>query len=327
MKNYFNSNLKKLAEKYSQKQIALDTGMSPASINNYINKGSEPSLFFLSQLKKSYDLNLDEFLFTDLVSLENKSGNAELAKRFGGNFLIYYYDTSFYKGSSNFYTKNAINYGIISVFSDPQARGASLTAYALFLLEKKEAEEVLKALNSMKNAREIKNYYQNLSDKYEGALSANYDHIFIRLKSPQHKDEAFIILNNPPSRKSYVGGVGTVNSISRGREHMPCVQYSILSRYALSVTEGELYNLLTLNNPEINVDLQVEQLIKLFHSLYVENQNNLSLTNYQKMRIIEESLKNTLSGLLETNIFRFAKISDMEDDQYYRLIKEEFINE
>ena len=39
-KNYFVHNLKTLSEQYSQKQLAQDTQVSPASINNYLNKDS-----------------------------------------------------------------------------------------------------------------------------------------------------------------------------------------------------------------------------------------------------------------------------------------------
>ncbi len=137
-----------------------------------------------------------------------------------------------------------------------------------------------------------------------------------------------MILNNPPSNKKYIGGMSTVNSISHGREHMPCIQYGIMSRYSLNITDGEIYNLLTLNTPEVSIDLDVEQLIKLFKTLYIESSDaSINLTDYQKKKIVEESVKNTLEELLETNVFKFAKVSDMEDDRYYRIIKEEMFNE
>ena len=46
-----------------------------------------------------------------------------------------------------------------------------------------------------------------------------------------------VILNNPPSNAKYIGGVGTENSISRGREHNPCAQFIILSRKLLDIPE------------------------------------------------------------------------------------------
>ncbi len=329
MQTYFSSNLKKLAQQYSQKQIAEDTLMSPASITNYINQTSEPSMYFLMQLKKVYNINIDDFLFKDLNPNSGKDVTERNHQRFGGNYLIYYYDSSPYKGSSNLYTKNAINYGIISITEDGKLLGQNnLAAYGQFLLNRKEAEETLALLNKFTTAKDIKAYYENLSDKYVGNISLTNSHIFLSLKNQEHEDEVFMILNSPPSGKTYIGGIATVNSISRGREHMPCIQYSILSRYVLKITDGELYNLLTLHVPDINIDLDVEQLIKLFKSLFLNNTDTtMNLTEYQKKRIVEESLKNTLAELMESNIFRFAKISEMEDDKYYRIIKEEMLNE
>ncbi len=329
MENYFSSNLKKLAAKYSQKQIAEDTLMSPASITNYINQVSEPSMFFLTQLKKAYKITIDDFLFKEL----SFSGDSNLLShdysRFIGNYIVYYYDTSPYKGSSNVNTKNALNYGVISVFNSSDiALDNKLFAYGQFLLNRKEAEEVLKNLNKNMNERYIQKYYGTLADKYEGNVNVSSAHIFINLKNNDKQDECFMILNNPPSNKKYIGGIATVNSIARGREHMPCIQYSIISEYVLNITDGEIYNLLSLNVPEINIDLEVEQLIKLFKTLYLTSGETLiNLNEYQKKRVLEESFRKSLEELIDNNMFRFAKISDMEDDKYYRLIKEEMLNE
>lgn len=329
MENYFCSNLKKLSQKYSQKQIAEDTLMSPASITNYVNQTSEPSMFFLMQLKKVYNISIDDFLFKDLTFEDVKVDKPSNTDRFVGNYIVYYYETSPYKGSSNIFTKNALNYGVISMFKDG-ALGADnkLTTYAQFLLNRKDAEDLVNTLNESKNTKQIKRYYENLTDKYEGSIKVSNSHIFLSLKNNDKDDECFMILNNPPSHKTYIGGMATVNSIARGREHMPCVQYAIISQHILNITDGEIYNLLALNVPEINVDLEVEHFIKLFKSLYINaNNTSLNLNEYQKKRIIEESFKNILEEIIDNNLFRFAKISDMEDDKYYRIIKEEMLNE
>lgn len=328
MENYFCSNLKKLSQKYSQKQIAEDTLMSPASITNYVNQTSEPSMFFLMQLKKVYNVSIDDFLFKDLNFDDMKSDKPSNTDRFVGNYIVYYYETSPYKGSSNIFTKNALNYGVISMFNDNVSSLNKLTAYAQFLLNRKEAEELVKTLNENKNTKQVKRYYENLTDKYEGTINLSSSHIFLSLKNAEKDDECFMILNNPPSHKTYIGGIATVNSIARGREHMPCVQYAIISQHILNITDGEIYSLLALNVPEMNVDLEVDHFIKLFKSLYINTSNtSLNLNEYQKKRIIEESFKKILEELIDNNLFRFAKISDMEDDKYYRIIKEEMLNE
>ena len=64
MTNFFKDNLKRLADKYTQKYIADKTGFSQSSINNYISKNSEPSIQFLVSLKDAFGIDLDDFLFS-----------------------------------------------------------------------------------------------------------------------------------------------------------------------------------------------------------------------------------------------------------------------
>ena len=71
---------------------------------------------------------------------------------------------------------------------------------------------------------------------------------------------------------------------------------------------------------EINVKSETEQLYKLFQNL---SENADSLTEYQRLKIFEDSLSNTLLDLIDANMFRFAKVSGMEDDNYYRIIRDE----
>ena len=130
-----------------------------------------------------------------------------------------------------------------------------------------------------------------------------------------------IILNNPPSNKRYIGGLGTVNSISRGREHVPCIQYIIFSRIAFNIPDGEIYNLLALDIPEVNVKNEITDLINLIKRLYLSPTKS-GLNEFQQKRIVEDSVQNIISDAVDSNMFRFAKVSNMEDDNYYRLIKD-----
>ena len=46
------------------------------------------------------------------------------------------------------------------------------------------------------------------------------------------------------------------------------------------------------------------------------------LSEYQQRKIVEDSIENIVQNAVDANLFRFAKVSNMEDDQYYRLIKD-----
>ena len=132
-----------------------------------------------------------------------------------------------------------------------------------------------------------------------------------------------MIFNNPPSTANYVGGVGTVNTIARGREHNPCVQFLIISKYLIDKPDGEIYECLKFDDASVNLDYAVKDLIDLFKRLYVEkNEISRNLSENQKIAIIQNKLEYHFDDILESNVFRFAKISNKEDDMVYKLIKE-----
>ena len=132
------------------------------------------------------------------------------------------------------------------------------------------------------------------------------------------------IFNNPPSSAFYIGGLGTVNSVSRGREHNPCVQFAIFSKNIISKPDGEIYNYLKFDSYHVTIDHYIKDAVDLFKRLYVEkNEIADNLTENQKVALIQNKLEYYLNEILDANIFRFAKISNKEDDMIFKLIREE----
>ena len=317
--NYFSTNLKKLAEMYSQKKIAEDTKVSPASINNYINKDSEPSIYFLMALKQAYGINIDDFLFKPLAGAKKQETIDETQERFIGNYMIYHYDTSAYKGRVSNFAKNTMSYGVLSIFEDSDD---GLIVKSLFKTNRREAEKLLNKINAFENKQELIDFYTTQEKyKYEGHLVYSNTQLFMYLANYDKNDRSLMIFNNPPSTKDYIGGIGTINSVSRGREHMPCIQYILITRNILSIPDGEIYNLLALDDPDINLDVETNELIKLFKTLYGDNDFANSLSEDNKRLLIKDSISNMMADSLEANAFRYAKISSIDDDKYYRIIK------
>lgn len=311
----FNKNLKLLADKYTQKYIADRTGYSQSSINNYISGISEPSIQFLIALKNAFGICLDDFLFADV-----EETNAQAFDRFIGNYIVYYYNNSSYKGEVHTNLSNTLNYGVVSIFKD---NGLDVSVYGTFLKEKSEAIKLLKNVNSTKNPEEIIKMHKALCNTYKGDLVVNDQSIFINLSNKTNNDQCYMIFNNPPSNARYIGGVGTVNTISRGREHNPCVEFIILSKKIIDKPDGEIYQLLKFDDYSVNFDYAIKEILELFNRLFVEN-NEISsnLTEIQKMAIVQNKLEYHFNDILEANLFRFAKISNKEDDVVYKLIKE-----
>ena len=313
-------NLKCLTELYTQKDIAQKTGFSASSINNYLSGKSQPSANFLIKLKQAYKIDIDQFLTTKIDKDNLVKSNLNYRK-FLGSYIVYYYNSSAYKGKVGSYNYDILTFGVITMLDDLDVSSPKgIMACGLFMLTRMDAEKYLKVLNSLNgDIEKIKAFYSSFSNSYFGNLEQNPTQLFISLKN--NNDKVSIILNNPPSSKKYRGGLGTVNSISRGREHVPCVQYILMSNVSLKVPDGEIYNLLALDVGEINIKNEVNQLIELIKNLYLSPQPT-GLNEAQQKKIVENSIENIVKDAVEANMFRFAKVSNMEDDQYYRLIKD-----
>ena len=300
----------------------IDNAVIHASINNYLNKDSEPSVKFLLKLKQAYGINIDDFLTKEVVDTKDNSVVSDSLKRFVGDYVLYYYDTNVYKGRVS-YSTNILKYGVMTVYDQVGEDGNSLVADACFFGSRREAEDGLKFLNQTKQQSLKRDYYVGKKEGYSGYIDMSNLQVFVNLVSHVDNEHCLMILNNPPSNNKYIGGLGTVNSVARGREQMPCIQFIILSRSPLRMPDGEIYQMLALGTSDVSVHNETEQLLNLFKTLYIENTDNPNqLNEYQKKRIIEDSLSNMLIDMIEANMFRFAKVSNMEDDSYFRLIRE-----
>ncbi len=323
----FNNNLKHLMDTHNinQKKLSTLTRLSTASVNNYVKNLTVPSVQFLMELKKVFKVSVDDMLFRDLRN-EKASDvkapvgvNAKLDK-FEGTYLLYFYNSSEYKGKVSAYSKSTLKYGVMSIVRSGKG---NLKVFCNFIKYRDEAENLKEVLDSTEKS-EKEAVHSDHSQFYVGSIELGDGQIFIYIKSNELADQCIIILNNPPSNKTYVGGLGTSNSVSRGREHMPCIQFIILSRSILKIPDGEIYNLLSLGVTDVNVEIEAEQLISLFKNLYINDMNlKENLTEFQKKKIFENSLNSILIDLIDANMFRFAKVSNKEDDDYYRIIKGE----
>ena len=317
----FNTNLRMLASILTQKQIAKDTGVSPSSIANYVAGTSEPSASFLLSLRRAYHINIDSFLTEPLKESNFTKSQDSSCDKFLGNYIVYYYNASAYKGKIDTYNSEVLNFGLISVFKDEFDNANQIKTLGLFMKSRREIENCLKTLNDAEgNCQKIKSFYDKYNDLYHGTIRQNSTEVFISLET--ENDNCLIILNNPPTSKKYIGGLGTVNSISRGREHAPCIQFILLSSHPLQIPDGEIYDMLSLGSGDIDVKGDAEDLIELFKKLYISDAGN-GFNEAQKQRIIEDSLSVLASNIVNANMFRFAKVSDFEDDNYYRMIKDE----
>jgi len=256
-------------------------------------------------------------LFTDFKSHDTVSYD-----KYIGNYMVYYYNNNSYKGEVHTNLKNTLNYGVISILKEKELDN-HVSVYATFVQGRVEAAKLLKELNELNDSNMVIETLSKSKYLYQGNLITSEHTISIELIDKVNGDFSYILLNNPPSKSEYVGGIGTVNSVSKGREHNPCVQYIIISKKVIEKPDGDLYNCLKLDDYMVKLDDAIDDIISLFKRLYVDkNEISLELSENQKRAIIQNKLDYHFYDILEANVFRFAKVSNKEDDAIYKLIRE-----
>ena len=331
-------------ENISQHQLALATGFADAAVSNYINCNAThhfPSINFLVALQKNYGISIDEFISKELppsqitpdIGHSAFESNERMAyKTYCGAYYCHYFDTSKYKGRDYNSDEESLLYGIIFIYRDLTAKD-TLSHSCIAILGFKTAESVRTAMNDLSgkfdetNISEFGKYIDaNESycyNTYYGDFELSSTSAFLSL-SHKDKDRALIILHRVPSNSHvYSGGIGTINSVSRGREPMPTVQFIGLSREFLNFPAEEIHHILQLKYPSFKARESAKTLLRKFKNLYlVSDSPYKDYSDFDKELVITGNIDAVLKDLLKKNLFRYGKISNRDDDEWYHFIKD-----
>lgn len=335
------SNLKKLIAQndITQKELAEMIGVAPASMTDYCKGRRLPSLDFFVALKKHFDINLDEFLTKSIsssaVALPPRSTvfdkqMMETYHKYCATYLMYYFDTSKSKGRDLQLPRDSLHYGVLFIYENPTSLEAPQFGCAA-ILGIKDRGEVTRLKADLDKMEVPEKVIEHIASKYEsmayyGDFSLTQYHAFVSM-SHANTDKALLIFHRVDNNKSeYIGGIGTINSVSKGREHMPVVQYLGISRYPLALSVEEIHHNLLLDYPTFEADPEmVDEMIKNFKALYADPNSAISegFSEYQKAIMVRSTLERFVKKSLERNVFRYAKISGTtDDDQWYHAIKD-----
>jgi len=325
------------AQDVSAKELHNITGYSEAAISKYRTGKQLPPINFLCELKKLYGISIDDFLYKEISkssisSVEVSDGDEiSLYRKFVGTYIIYYLNTSDYKGRDKSTPEESLLFGILNIseiktsFDEPTFR-----CICIFGIKDRETATLQKKeIEQMNSYSEIEAYIEqnkesNLSKKtYYGTFELTADHAFINLEHAK-KDRALIILHRVNSNKDeYIGGMGTVNSVSKGREPMPTAQYIAFSRYPISLSAEEIHHQLLLGHPTYKADEKAKELIALFKKTYMlPDPDDEIHSELEKELTIKVNLERYVKESLRNNMFRYAKISERDDGTWYDLLKE-----
>jgi len=336
--NTIGQNIKTLRDvlNKSQKDFAKETNISTPTLSSYENNATLPSLDFLLYLKNKYNISIDTFTSELLSADEIQQEMAAVPsffipsniKKYLGTYILYYYTTSTQDSKNCIIPAQALRMGLLTLYSKSSN---IVDALACFNLDSTMLENIYNSItqsnNIYKGTQEIqlihKTYAQtSKTNYYKGNVTFSPDNIFISLNH-NYRDCSLIILKNPNSEQStYIGGIGTMNSVSKGFNLDPCIQCVALSRYPLTISLDEIARELQFNHINLNMYNETLELINAFKNLYTKaSLTSVPFSDEQKTYLIQSLLEKFVDETVTSNLFRIKKVSSDKDDDWYHLIK------
>lgn len=336
--NTIGQNIKTLRDvlKKSQKDFAKETKVSTPTLSSYENNTTLPSLDFLLYLKNTYSISIDAFT-SELLSASEIQQEISSApnlfvpsniKKYWGTYILYYYTTSTQDSKNCIIPAQALRMGLLTLYSKSSN---TVDALACFNLDSTMLDKIYNSIiqnrSTYDEAQKIqlinKTYVEtSKTNYYKGNVTFSPDNIFINL-SHNYRDCSLIILKNPNSEQStYIGGIGTMNSVSKGFNLDPCIQCVALSRYPLTISLDEIARELQFNHINLNMYNETLELINAFKNLYTKaSLTSIPFSDEQKTYLIQSLLEKFVDETITSNLFRIKKVSSDKDDDWYHLIK------
>ncbi|MBQ8330237.1 MAG: helix-turn-helix transcriptional regulator [Lachnospiraceae bacterium] len=334
------SNLKKLISHHdlTQKDLADILCVAPASMTDYCKGRRTLGTEHLLVLKKHFDISIDDFLTKSItppaVTVVPRSTVIDKEKmetyhKYCAAYYMYYFDTSKSKGRDLLPPKQSLHYGILYIYENPTSLDEPefCCAAVLGISKREDVTRIKEKLDEMKDPERVIDHIGKNYDSmaYYGDFSLTQYHAFVSINHAS-TDKALLIFHRVDNNKpEYIGGFGTINSVSKGREHTPVIQFIGISRYPLSLSEEEIHYKLLLDYPTFEADPEmVDEMIMNFKALYADPNGAIyeQFSEYQKAVMVRSTLERFVKKSLERNMFRYGKISGAtDDDQWYHAIK------
>lgn len=332
-------NLNYIMYKYNikvQKDLADLLDIGAPQLTKILKGEQTPTLFpFFVNITRRFHYSIDEFIFTDIEITEKfRDGvdeNLPVANymKFLGVYQLYYFDTSAYKGRERGAHGDSLKSGIMYVEKNPKTEKYSVMA--IFNMHKEKADSFYR--NELKggncDAATCRSKIISAGGAqhvYYGELELSPKHVYINLRFESTKDRVQMIFHRPESNSNqYIGGLGTMVSVSKGRNAAPCLQYIAMANASLNVSEEELAAHLLMHYPNIKTYDTIDDLVNFTTDLYsadVDGNDRLSrLSDEQKKSLVRNYMDKIVNDTVERNLFRTVIVSPADDDEFYHYIK------
>lgn len=328
---YKNVNHMKNAKGFKRDQdIAEVIDMLPSSYSKYKKNATilpvDPYLIRLSAL---FECSIDELLFTDMEKVKEFEGEAtdeiseEQYEKFYGIFQGFYYQTKASKGRETADDASALNACVLMIYRKTVRGKLEHKVLGIFGLDREKSEKIYRDLSEKKRAG-LENAVQYILSRgkefhfYHGKIELSGKHVYIDLRLGNREKVSMIFYNSPDEDENFIGGLGTLSSISRGRKQEPTMQYIGLTKTLLDVTEHEIAEQLLTSYPKIKNDASVNELMLVIHDCY--DGSGKLLREDDKKNMIKGRINTLIDVTVTQNLARKSSVSEQDDEEFCNFI-------
>ncbi len=321
----------------NQEELAQELGISVQLLSEYLSGEKIPDTQTLLTIKNLYHISIDEFLTSEIrYSKQIRKYNdlkdetdIKMLRRFCGVYHMHYFDTTVYKYTNiTDKLRPRISNGILQIYEEKTPLGNScFKAVAITCCTRSEcnnffvqmtADSSLNTLHDL-DLSQIKHHHF-----YNGELDATAHNFFVSLSS-ETRDKCLMIFQNPDSSKKYFGGIGTVNSVSRGHESMPCAQFMMITRTPLTCDDNEIAELLHLSYRKMAFSDEENMLVNRLKKIMITSGANLvngaALSDDETDVLICHNIEKLVNRLIRHQYFKCATISIQDDYNWYKIME------
>ena len=353
----------------------LENYLSSPQLTGYKKRGRDIPLSVMALVASAFGLTVEEMCGQ---LLDETVDNAEDSRatfgrpieeymKYAGTYDLTYFDTSAPIGQNQDTTANALDRGILTIYVTYNAIGvASFHVSAVFNCTPEERQKIASYMEGVdfgKDASAIRAFYEKVLTNpldlshtasrmkclYEGEIKLTERITEITLRQVKGSDVAHLYLHNRAANysegKVYRGGLATMMSISRGAEHMPCIQAVMMMRGACATIRQEgsgdtaripkcgldyfqaelLASKIYLAPPKIELGDEIQKIVAYMKFLFSQEGEGgplSQLSDEEKTLCLASFVEKKLTESLRRNILSHYKISLRMDSDVYEMIRQ-----
>ena len=351
--NVFIHNLMYILNKRNMTQAdlckLLDGGPLPPQITVYKEVGKNIPYHTIVRISAALGYSPEDMTGRLLDREEDGSRTysrpVEECRKYVGTYSMRFFATEAKVGGNRRSTARAMADGVMSIFFGKAMDGLpSMEVLAFMNCTEEEQEKLLRTVREAErkgNTQQIERCYESVASAkdpqtremhrlkcfYKGRLTLTDRTAEITLKQVSDADVVHLMLHNQAANSSvgseYKGGLATMMSTSRGREHMPCVQALAISRPGFSIAKEELANYLFFQPPEMDLGEEAAEIFNQMKLLFPggDAENPLAkVSDDMKISVLESMLEKTLTKVLQLNVLGYYKVSTQMDSDLYTAV-------